>query len=131
MHTIPDITAYCPQPNWFSDTTTYYYFITDSQTQEKRMIQTKEEFSQSPSACLITTKNVTKEDVELYENRLKDWGLESINRWNEETQTYEIFTIIGQCQILTTWTPKETTLYLTEPIACLIPELYLVALLNQ
>lgn len=131
MHTISNVTAYLPEPEWFSDKTIYYYLITDAETQEKRMIQTKAEFSQTPSGCLITTPNIPKEEVEAYGNCLKEWGLEPTIQWNEETQTYEIFTIIGECQILATWTSEETTFYLTEPIPCLIPELYLVALLNK
>lgn len=131
MHTISGISTYCPEPEWFPDDTTYYYLITDSKTKEKRMIQTREEFSQTPSSVLIETPNVTKEKVEAYGNCLKEWGLEPNIQWNADTQTYKIFVIIGTSQILVTWTPEETSVYLTEPIICLIPELYLVALLNQ
>ena len=131
MHTISEISTYCPEPEWFSENTAYYYLITDSKTKEKRMIQTKEEFTQTPSGCLIETPNVTKQEVEDYENCLKKWGLEPNIQWDADTQTYKIFALIGTSQILVTWTPEETSVYLTEPITCLIPELYLVALLNK
>jgi len=29
------------------------------------------------------------------------------------------------------WTPEETLLYLTEPVGCLIPELYLQAMITK
>ena len=131
LNIISEVSNYCPKPEWFSNATTYYYFITDTKTTEMRMAQAKEEFAQNPSACLITTANVTQEEVEAYGNRLKEWNLNPIVQWKEEKQKYELFVLIGQCQMLITWTPEETTIYLTVPIVCLIPELYLTALLSK
>ena len=131
MHIVSGIPAYCPTPEWLLDNTTYYYLITDANTQEKRMIETKEEFAQTPTGCLIKTQNVTKEEVEAYGNRLKEWNLNPTVQWKEEKQKCELFVLIGQCQMLITWTPEETTIYLTVPIVCLIPELYLTALLSK
>lgn len=131
MHTISEVPAYFPAPTWLSENSYYYYLITDSNTQEKRMVASKEDFEQIPSACLISSPSITREEVELYGESLKAWNETTVTKWIEESQTYEIFSTYGNSQMLISWTEAETSVYLTEPIACLIPELYLVALLNK
>ena len=95
LNIISEVSNYCPKPEWFSNATTYYYFITDTKTTEMRMAQAKEEFAQNPSGCLITTTNVTKEEVEAYGNRLKEWNLNPTIQWKEEKQKYELFVLIA------------------------------------
>ena len=48
--------------------------------------------------------------------------------WNEAKDTWQLLANSGISTMMIEWTEDETLLYLTEPIGCLIPELYLYAM---
>ena len=69
-----------------------------------------------------------QEDVTAYEAYLQQWGIETYATWNEERNTWQLLANSGSSTMMIEWTENETLLYLTEPVGCLIPELYLYAM---
>lgn len=131
IHTISGVPGYFPVPAWLPDVLNCY-LVTDAQTQEKRLVQAGEELSQIPSACYILCTGIALEEVEAYEERMASvWGLDTYGQWEEAEQTYQVLITSGSSQMMIEWTQEETILFLTEPVGCLIPELYLMAMLAQ
>lgn len=130
MNRIVGIPAYFPLPGWVAENPAQCrYLITDTQTRELRLADPLEALSQAPSACHLLCGGIDREAVEGYGQRLKSWGLEPYADWDEEAETYRLWVTSGESQLLVEWTRDETTLCLTSPVACLIPELYLLAML--
>ena len=69
--------------------------------------------------------------MQAYEARLGQWGLETYGTWDEGGDTYQVLVNSGGSTMLIKWTGAETLLYLSEPVGCLIPELYLYAMTAQ
>ena len=69
-----------------------------------------------------------QEDVTAYGEYLQQWGIETYDKWNEAKDTWQLLANSGSSTMMIEWTEDETLLYLTEPVGCLIPELYLYAM---
>lgn len=129
MNHMDGVPAYLPLPGWIAENPAQcLYLITDTQTQEPRLAEPLEALSQAPSACYLLCSGIDREAVEDYGQRLKSWGLEPYADWDEEAETHQLYVTSGESQMLVEWTQDETTIFLTSPVACLIPELYLLAM---
>lgn len=130
MNHVAGVPAYFPLPGWIAENPAQcLYLIPDAQTQELRPADSPEDLSQAPSACYLLCGGIHREAVEGYGERLKSWGLEPYAHWDAEAEAYRLRVTSGESQLLVEWTQDETTLCLTSPVACLIPELYLLAML--
>lgn len=130
LHSISGVPAYLPAPEWLPEDASYHYFAAEHGTGENRLIQSGENLSEPPASCYISCTGISREQVEAYGAHLKTWGITSLVDWNEAEQTYQVFVILDQSQIVIQWTQEETVIYLTDPIACMIPHLYLLAMLS-
>lgn len=127
---IAGVPGYFPRPDWFPDALGLY-LVTDGETGQKRLVKAGEELSSVPSACYLPCGEVAVEDVQAYEELLKQWGIMTYGVWNEAKDHYQVLVKSGDSTMMIDWTREDTTLYLTEPIGCLIPEIYLVAMLAE
>jgi len=127
INVISGVPGYFPVPVWLPDVLNLY-LITDDATQEKRLVRSGEQLDAVPSACYISCGEISLEDVEAYGERLKQWEIETYGTWNDTHDTYQLLANSGSSTMLVEWTQEETLIYLTEPVGCLIPELYLYAM---
>lgn len=125
INVMDGVPAYFPQPSWVPDDAAQYYLVTDEESGEKRLVTAGEDISQTPSASYLCCSGVSSEDVEQYAQRLTQWGLEAYADWDEAGETYQVFSVSGESMMLVEWTQEQTVVYLTQPVGCLIPELYL------
>lgn len=130
IHIISDVPGYLVTPTWLPDHPDYYYQHILPGTEEQSLVVAGDELNQPLSSCLISCPGITLEDVTSYEERLKEWGVEHTGSWDEADQEYELFIMFGSCRVLIVWTEEHTSLYFSDPIACLIPELYFLAMLE-
>lgn len=127
INTIGGVPGYFPIPTWLPDVVNLY-LVSDPDTQEKRLVKAGEELNSIPSACYISCGSVMQEDVTAYGEYLQQWGIETYGTWNETKDTWQLLANSGSSTMMIEWTEDETLLYLTEPVGCLIPELYLYAM---
>ena len=127
---IPNVPGYFPVPAWLPDVQ-YLYLVTDTDTGEKRMVNRGEELISVPSACYISCGIIPLEDVEAYAEQLAQWNIQTYSTWNNDKDLFQILVNSGSSTMMVEWTPEETLLYLTEPVGCLIPELYLQAMITK
>ena len=59
---------------------------------------------------------------------MQQWGIETYDTWNEAMKPRQLLGNNESGAMMIEWTEDETLLYLTEPVGCLIPELYLYAM---
>lgn len=130
INEIDGVPGYFPVPAWLPDVVNLY-LVTDPDTQEKRLVKAGEELNSVPSACYISCGAVMQEDVTAYEAYLQQWGIETYATWSEAKDTWQLLANSGSSTMMIEWTEDETLLYLTEPVGCLIPELYLYAMTTQ
>lgn len=131
IHQTDGVPAYIPLPYWMPESPRYSYVVTDPRTGDVKLVESGQALEEKIAACYIPCPGISREDAESYGQQLTAAGLEPYVQWNEETQTLQLFTVTGESQMLVKWTQAETVIYLTEPIACLIPELYLAAMQAQ
>lgn len=124
------VPGYFPVPVWLPDTL-HLYLTTDPQTDEKHLVQVGEELAEVPSACYIQCGAVEQGAVEAYEETLKTWGIVTYAQWDDSQQSYQLLASSGDSTMMIEWTQEETILYLTSPVGCLIPELYLMAMIAE
>lgn len=129
MHTISGVPAYFLTPSWMTQMDVCSYLITDSDTQEKRLIQSGEKITEVPSGCYISCEAVAMESVEAYADTLESWGMEPY--CTENADAVQLFVTSGESSLLVEWTEEETIVYLSAPVGCLIPELYLTAMRQE
>lgn len=127
INEIADVPGYFPIPGWLPDVVNLY-LVTDPDTQEKRLVKSGEELDSVPSACYISCGAISLEEAEAYGEQLKLWGIETYAAWDEPEETWQLLANSGISTMMMEWTEDETLLYLTEPVGCLIPELYLYAM---
>ena len=127
INVISGVPGYFPVPGWLPDVLNLY-LVTDEETQEKRLVQAGAQLDSVPSACYISCGEISAENVEAYGEHLKRWGIEIYGTWNEAQDTYQLLANSGSSTMMVEWTREETLIYLTEPVGCLIPELYLYAM---
>lgn len=130
LHRIDGVPGYFPLPSWLPQELIWYYLIEDQQTEELRLLQAGETMETAPSACYIPCDGITMEDMGSYEEQLRYWGMDYYGS-HDETGAYDILVSAGDSRLLVKWTEEETLLYLTEPIGCLMPELYLGAMVLE
>lgn len=124
------VPGYFPIPAWLPDAVSIY-LITDPDTQEKRLVHSGEELNCVPSSCYFSCGELPIDDVQSYEERLKLWNIDTFGKWNESRDTWQLIANSGSSTMLVEWTQKDTLIYLTEPIGCLIPELYLQVMIAE
>lgn len=118
-----------PFPAWLPEDAMFYYQIFDSDTQKNRLPLAGETIT-LPVSCYIPCDSISLEEVKDYAETLKALGLTVDTAWNEEKQTYTVLAQSGPCIMGISWTQDETALLLKDPVACLIPELFLSPLLK-
>lgn len=118
------VPGYFPIPVWLPDALRLY-LVTDTETGEIRLVQAGEALDGVPSACHISCGAISLADVESYGESLAQWNIETYGTWNESKDTWQLLANSGDSSLLVQWTEGETTLYLSEPVGCLIPQLYL------
>lgn len=128
MNHVTGVPAYIPFPSSFAESPVQCFYLTvDAQTGQQQLADSPEALSQVPSACYLLFGGIDLEAVDRYRQRLEFWGLNT--DWDEEACRLRVTS--GESQMLLEWTQSETTICLTNPVACLIPELYLQAMLPQ
>lgn len=127
MHTIEDVACYIPMPNWMLDSYVCTYRITNPGTNEQETIQAGQEISSAPSGYYVSA-SATQEEVAQYAQTLASYGFSPSAGWKEENGAYQVVLLEENVSLIVEWTEDETILYMSEPIACLIPELYLIAM---
>lgn len=127
INEMKDVPGYFPIPNWLPDVVNLY-LVTDLETQEKRLVNAGEELDTVPSACYISCGAISLDNVTAYGEYLAQWDIETYSTWNEAKDTWQLLANSGSSTMMIEWTEDETLLYLTEPVGCLIPELYLYAM---
>lgn len=130
INEIKDVPGYFPIPNWLPDVVNLY-LVTDLETQEKRLVNAGEELDTVPSACYISCGTISLDNVTAYGDYLAQWDIETYSTWNEAKDTWQLLANSGSSTMMIEWTEDETLLYLTEPVGCLIPDLYLYAMTMQ
>ena len=127
INEMADVPGYFPIPDWLPDVVNLY-LVTDLETQEKRLVNAGDELNSVPSACYISCGAISLDDVTAYGDYLAQWDIETYGTWNEAKDTWQLLANSGSSTMMIEWTKDETLLYLTEPVGCLIPELYLYAM---
>ena len=127
LHTIEDVSCYIPMPNWMLDSYVCTYRITNPGTNEQETIQAGQEISSAPSGYYVSA-SATQEEVAQYAQTLASYGFSPSAGWKEENGAYQVVLLEENVSLIVEWTEDETILYMSEPIACLIPELYLIAM---
>ena len=67
----------------------------------------------------------------IFSAMLESWGLEPYTTWDEASQSLQILVTAGESTMLVKWGEESTVLYFTEPVGCLIPQLYYAAMLSK
>lgn len=128
IHHMDGIPAYFPLPSWLPVETMWHYLIPDTESDSPRFVQAGEKIDQVPSACYISCDAIALEEIIAYGEYLAQWGIETYDTWDEAKDTWQLLANSGSSTMMIEWTEYETLLYLTEPVGCLIPELYLYAM---
>lgn len=128
IHRMDGVPTYFPLPFWLPVETMWHYLVPDTESDSPRFAQVGEQLNQVPSACYISCDEIALEDVTAYGEYLSQWGIETYDTWNDTKDTWQLLAKSGSCTMMIEWTEDETLLYLTEPVGCLIPELYLYAM---
>ena len=119
-----------PMPQWLPDVV-HLYLVTDPETQEKRLVQAGEELTSVPTACYISCGAIAQEQVESYIQGLSQRGIMIYSTTNDDRDICQVLAVNGRSSMMIEWTPEDTLIYLTEPVGCLIPELYFDAISAQ
>lgn len=127
INEMEDVPGYFPIPSWLPEVVNLY-LVTDPETQQKQLVSAGEEINTVPSACYISCGAVSLEDITAYGEYLAQWGIKTYGTWNEAKDTWQLLANSGSSTMMIEWAEGETMLYLTEPVGCLIPELYLYAM---
>ncbi len=127
INEIKGVPGYFPIPSWLPNVVNLY-FVIDPDTQEQHLVKAGEELNRVPSACYISCGAVSQEAAAAYGEHLKQWGIETYDTWNESKDTWQLLAKSGSSTLMIEWKENETLLYFTEPVGCLISELYLYAM---
>lgn len=127
LHTIENVTCYVPMPNWMLDNYVCTYRVADPDADEQEAIVPGQELSSAPSGYYVSA-SATQEEVAQYAQTLASYGFSPLAGWKEEDGTYQVVLLDENVSLIVEWTEDETVLYMSDPIACLIPELYLIAM---
>ena len=130
LHTIENVACYIPMPNWMLDSYVCTYRITNPGNSEQEAIQAGQEISSAPSGYYVSA-SATQEEVAQYAQTLASYGFSPSAGWKEETGAYQVVLLEENVSLIVEWTEDETVLYMSDPIACLIPELYLIAMMAE
>lgn len=127
IHTIKGVPGYFPVPNWLPDVQRLY-LATDPTTEEMHLVEAGEKIDRIDCSFLDCGK-IERGKVEEYERQLKLWEIDTNSGWNENKDTWQLIARSGKSTMLIEWTKNETTIYLMDSVGCLIPELYLQAMI--
>lgn len=127
LHTIENVTCYVPMPNWMLENYACAYRVDNPDTKEQETIVSGQEISSAPSGYYVSA-SATQDEVAQYAQTLASYGFSPSAGWKEETGAYQVVLLEENVSLIVEWTEDETFLYMSDPIACLIPELYLIAM---
>lgn len=127
LHTIENVTCYVPMPNWMLDNYVCTYQVDNPDTKEQETIVSGQEISSAPSGYYVSA-SATQDEVAQYAQTLASYGFSPSAGWKEETGAYQVVLLEENVSLIVEWTKDATVLYMSDPIACLIPELYLIAM---
>lgn len=127
LHTIENVTCYVPMPNWMLDSYVCTYRITNPGNNDQETIQAGQEIFSAPSGYYVSA-SATQDEVAQYAQTLASYGFSPSAGWKEEDGAYQVVLLEENVSLIVEWTEDETVLYMSDPIACLIPELYLIAM---
>lgn len=130
INLIDGVPAYFPIPRWLPDVLTLY-MMPDADTQANRLVVAGEKLERAPSACCISCGAIALEDVQAYAEILEQVGIVTYGAWNDAKDEWQLLAKNGDSTVCINWTKNETTIYLKEPLGCLIPELYLYAMILE
>lgn len=130
MHIVTGLPAYFPDPGWLGGDEQRYYLMTDEQSGEKLPVEAGSELTKVPSGCYISCSGIAREEVEAYGRLLEEWGFRSVSKWQDDG-SFVVYAVYNSSSVMVEWTEKGTIVYLAEPVGCLIPNLYLMALVIE
>lgn len=127
LHTVENVTCYVPMPNWMLEDYACTYRVDNLDTKEQEAIVSGQEISSAPSGYYVSA-SATQEEVAQYAQALASYGFSPSAGWKKENGAYQVVLLEENVSLIVEWTEDETVLYMSDPIACLIPELYLIAM---
>lgn len=130
LHIIENVMCYVPMPDWMLDNYVCTYRVANPDTSEQEAIVSGQELSSVPSGYYVSA-SATQEEVAQYAQTLASYGFSPAAGWKEETGAYQVVLLEENVSLIVEWTEDETVLYMSDPIACLIPELYLIAMMAE
>lgn len=130
IHTIGGVSAYVPTPEWMLGEYVSCYLITNPETGEMEPVSSGQEIASVPSGYYVSA-SAAQEEVEQYAQKLASWGFAPAAGWKDENQVYQVVLLNENGSMIVEWTEEETLLYMSQPVACLIPELYWIAMTEK
>lgn len=130
IHVIEGVPAWLPMPAWVGVDADWYYMFPAEGADPSEKAVTGQPLT-VPDSCLISCPGITLEQARDYAVRLEEWGLAPYSAWDEAQENWQMLVSIGESTLFLSWSAERTALYLTEPVGCLIPELYLTAMLSR
>lgn len=128
IHEPEGVPAHYPVPQWLGTDTFRFYLVKEPETAELRMVSAGEAIQAVPTACYIFSEGVSREAVDAYAQTLEQWNLEPYCTWDEEARKQQVLVTGESGSLLVEWSQEQTVICLTEPVGCLLPELYLMAM---
>lgn len=114
------VPAWFPEPSWLLESE-WTYLTTDA-AGEKHPVDPLKPLSVLPSACYITCARISPEDLNAYRETLYALGIHAVV---PERNPDSLLVSVNDCSMLIEPAQNQTVVYLSDPIGCLAPGLYL------
>lgn len=124
MHDIPGREFYYPMPSWVMPDARWRFYVPGENPEEPREITFGDELTKMPCRVEVICPGVTRDGMEAYFTAISFWGLEP-----EEQEPDHWLISVGDYRMELILTDSGAEIVLSGDIACLIPELYLIAIL--
>lgn len=124
------VPGYFPAPVWLPEELPFYSYM-DEETLDVWLPTPGENVTDPPSSCYISCTGVLLEEAEHYADLLTLLGLEPWTAFDEATGIYQMLVTSGNANLTIRWTEEKTEVYLHDSPGCLIPELYLLTMLEN
>ena len=112
-------------------TVTWQYEYLDSDSHETHRLLVGDKIQDTPNYCRITAQYLPQEEMENYCNLLKTFGFIPSLQTSADGSEMLLEVSNNLCCLQVKWTEKETVLFLTDFVGCLIPATYLKAIMAQ
>lgn len=129
MHDVSGRDFYFPQPYWVPVDARWVFYIPDGVSGEIRPVTAGEALDQTPVVVEITCTGITQAEMDGYMQTLSFWGLEPVITPDPEADSFGISLTVGSYTMEILRTGDTGVITLNDPVACMIPEMYLVAIL--